>query len=1008
MPSHADTLILSQALIGREPEQARLANWSVQIAGGHGSVLVIGGEAGIGKSRLLRELQAIAAHQSMLLLQGRCFEGDRHVPLAPFTDLLRNGDAAIIQEARFVQCAPQLLKLAPELLELLPDVVLAPIAEPEQEKRELFRAWRSWLATPQQQAASRRPTIVVIEDLHWCDDLSFELLLQLARAIAQQPVGIVLSYRSDESTPALQHLLAQFDRERLVQEMLLKPLSPSDTGLLIQAIFQQKAPISQEFVESVYALTEGNPFFTEEVLKSLVAAGDIFIHNGRWDRKKLAELHVPRTIQLAVSQRVAALDHTAQRFLRLASAVGQRFSIGIPQALLELTESEILACLQALHAAQLILEETADTWLFRHALTRQAVYGAMLKRERRPLHQAIAVYLEAIQQATGGIRPELLAYHFFEAGNWQLAARYAVLAGEYAKRLYAPAEALQHYLLALEATKEQGQPGSNELLQIVAQLYGILGKWEDARATYDDLIRRAVQQHHTRLEWQCLLDLGFLSIAFDYRQAHEYLQRALAVARNLDDPLALAHTLNRIGNWQANTHDPATSLAYHREALGLFLQANDQGGQAQTYDYLGTASCILGAIPAAAVYYNQAIMLFRELDDRAGLASALAMSSLQGCGYAIDTIPCPIVPLYDCQQAGEEAIRIAQAIGARPIEAYARMIYALALGARGEYGRALECARISYQIAEETEHHANRASAHWVLGAIACDLLDFTRAQQHLEQAIGIVQGRGAEFLLGHVRACLARVHIAQSAGNAKAEQELQLAAAVLDVMQNDATPMQTVWQRALWAARAELVLARNRPQAALAIIDRLLATMDQGAIARLQYLRGIALIELEQYELAESVLQVAHSAAQEAGMRSLLWRILLIRGRCAHVQRQLASAQEYYEAALSTVQVLTSTLEVPLRNHVIRYATAHIPRLPGPNANQIAKTRYGGLTTREREVAGLLAQGKLNREIASAFVLSERTVEKHVENIMHKLGFETRAQVAVWAAQQFLRTEDT
>lgn len=994
--------ILSPILAGRDDEIAALRGWLAALAGGSGTTILIAGEAGIGKSRLLREAAALVAEHGYVALQGTCFELDRDVPFAPFVELLRRTSLQRLRESRFLAVAPQLLKLAPDLAVNFPALQVAPIAEPEQEKRDLFRAWMAWLA-PHHPTTALQPALVIIEDLHWCDDISLELLLRLARSVGDRPIALLLSYRNDETTPSLRHLLAQLDRERLAYELALRPLPPEAVEAMIRAIFNQTSPISREFVEAMVALTEGNPFFVEEVLKSLVSAGDIFLANGRWDRKHLGELQVPRTVQDAVQRRMAALPAPARRVLALAATVGRRLHYEVLQALTGFAEADLLPLINLLIEAQLLVEENGDLLAFRHALTREAIYGALLKRERKALHRTIAETLERLYGAVPDQRAGELAHHFFCAGAWEQALAYAVAAGDRARTLYAPREALKHYTLALDAVHELGRSAPPGLLRARARMHDTLGEWDAARETYERALRVARETSDTYAEWQCLLDLGFLWTGRDYRRSREHLQRALDVARSLNDPLILAQSLNRFGNWEANAQQPERSRHLHLEALALYRAANDRVGQAQTHDLLGTEGYILSDVPFAAQHYAQAIALFRELDDRSGLASALAMSALQGASYALDTTTTvPTLP-RDCRDAGEEAIRLAHAIGARPLEAYTRMIFALALGPRGEWGSALESAHESLMIASEIGHEANIASARWALGAIYHDMLDFAQAQSQLEQALALISGRGAAFILGHISACLARVHIARSSGHSQARVELDTAERVLNSMQDAATPMQTVWQRALWAARAELLLARAQPEAALHIVERLMR--DAGMVPRLWYLRGMAFHKLGRSPEAEMVLREACGSCEAHGMLALLWRVRLALGQVQHVQRRARAAQEQYEAARGVVERLAGGLAGDVARQFTTRALALIPRTPQPTSSQIARDAPGGLTAREREVAALIAEGRTNREIAAQLVVSERTVEKHVENVMHKLGFATRAHVAVWAASQNLRS---
>jgi predicted ATPase len=189
--------------------------------------------------------------------------------------------------------------LLPDIVHLFPDLtVLPPLPslDPEQEKRRLFAA----LAHVFLSQAAERPLLLVVEDLHWSDDTSLELLQYVARRCAPQPLLVLLTYRSDEVHPTLSHWLAELDREHLGQEVALTRLTRSETGAMLQALLARGRPVQAAFLDAIYTLTEGNPFFIEEILKSLIAAGEISSTDGAWDRKPLGELHFPRSIADAV------------------------------------------------------------------------------------------------------------------------------------------------------------------------------------------------------------------------------------------------------------------------------------------------------------------------------------------------------------------------------------------------------------------------------------------------------------------------------------------------------------------------------------------------------------------------------------------------------------------------------------------------------------------------------------------------------------------------------------
>src|SRR5260370_34655319 len=255
-----------------------------------------------------------------------------------------------------------------------------------------------------------------MQDLHWSADRSRKSLHYLARRCTAHRLLLLLTSRSDEVRPSLRHFLAHLDRERLTQEILLARLTREEVEAMLQALFARPRSARVELADLLYTLTEGNPFFVEEILKSLMASGEIVYANSRGPRKELRELHIPRSVQDAVQQRTDQLSESARRVLILAAVAGRRFDFALLQALTRHDEDHLLQLFKELMAAQLVVEESGEQFAFRHALTQQAVYADLLVRERKALHRRVAETIERLYAATLDAHLADLAYTFSEAG----------------------------------------------------------------------------------------------------------------------------------------------------------------------------------------------------------------------------------------------------------------------------------------------------------------------------------------------------------------------------------------------------------------------------------------------------------------------------------------------------------------------------------------------------------------------------------------------------------------
>lgn len=340
----------------------------------------------------------------------------------------------------------------------------------------------------------------------------------------------------------------------------------------------------------------------------------------------------------------------------------------------------------------------------------------------------------------------------------------------------------------------------------------------------------------------------------------------------------------------------------------------------------------------------------------------------------------------------------------RAAEAYALVSLAFCLGPQGDYARALECAWQGLHIAEEIDHRQWMTAAHCGLGTLYRDLFAFPQALQHLERALHLATEICSFHWIHTARGHLASTYVLAG--------ELLQAERILKATPAPTIPAQTLGQRLLWCAHAELALAQGNPSRSFQLIQQLTIPSAQSGetpdILRLARLHGEVLVALNQTSEAEELLRHAREAARQQGVPPLLWRIHLALGKCYRAQRRYELAEESGVAARDLVEQLAVNLpEGSLRDNFLHHAHALLSLLPPPSSRRAARQTYDGLTAREREIAVRIAHGQSSREIADALVISTRTIETHIGNILSKLDYTARTQIAAWAAQKGLVKKD-
>lgn len=997
------SVLTCPVLIGRIHEMQQLDQSLHAARAGRGGSVLLAGEAGVGKSRLVTALTERAANDQFTTLLGHCYEQDVAFPYAPWIDLLRafcstHPDRAVAD--LLGPAAAELIALLPELGLRLPAITPAPALEPEQEKHRLFGTLAQLLLNLTHGAADvRRPLLIIVEDLHWCDDTSLDFALHLARRLTNQTLLFVLTYRDDEASPRLRRFLAEIDRARLALEVKVPSFKRPEIEVMLRTILKLPAPVRADFVAAIDQLTEGNPFFIEEVLKSLAASGEIFYQAGIWDRKPLSELHTlqVRSIQDAVQRRVTPLSDRARQVLVLAAVMGRRFDFALLLELTGDTERELVLLLKELIEAQLVVEESADHFQFRHALTQQTSYGQLLTRERQHYHRLIAEALERRSTSELDAHVAELAYHFYAARQWAKTLEYARRAGEKAQALFATREAIGYFSQALEAAAQLGSAPPAPLYRARARVYEVVGEIELARLDHEAALAAARADRDPRAEWHALLDLGFLWASRDYARAGDYFRQALAAARALNEPALLAQSLNRLGNWHMNMSQLSGALRQHHEALALFEALQDAPGIADTLGLLGVTLYSACDVKQALAYFEQALAQFQQLNDRIGLVHSLLHLTL--CAVA-DTEVLPYRDLARPIALGEEAVQLAHEMGWLSGEANALEQIGVVALHQGDYDRSFRASRTALEMMQEIGHRQWASAAHLGLGALYFELFDWTAARQHLEQGLVLARDTHTAIYVDYNSAFLASGYALHG--------DPKRAVALLDEVLPPDQPVETITQRRVALARVEVEALCGQPDRALAKLDQLIQSTvnltPETIVPRLWATRGEILIALQRHAEATATLEAAQHEAQAQGRLPLVWRIQISLGKVYRALKRVEEAAQEFEQARRLIEELASRVsDETLRENFAQQATALIPNTPALSPRRAARKEFGGLTERERDVAVHIARGKSNREIAETLVVAERTVAAHIGNILNKLGFNSRAQIAAWATAKGL-----
>ncbi len=461
--------IVRSPLVGRELEMAFLRDRYEEARAGHGGLILVHGEAGMGKTRLVEEAANHLRWQGVRVLWGRCYEFERLLPYQPVGEALQMvlSTIALSELANLPSwILAELARLVPELSEKIPGLEASATVPLDREQMHLFESVARFL----DRLSAEGALVLILEDLHWATESTLQMVHYLARNLANHPVLIVGTLRPEAVGPlsALDSLQQQLSREDLVQSWNLAGLSLQAIEALLVEMSgsgQVVAPLARRLYEE----TEGNPFFLIESIKALFEAGLVSLEAGAWrgDFAHIsgAALPLPAGVSEAIQARVRRLDEDCQRALQVAAVLGREFDFELLNATWEQGEEATLEALDALLRRRFIDEGSGvlgRDYAFHHHKIQEVVYAGSPLRRRQHLHARAGKAMETLYASDVAAVAGEMAFHFGQGrqADKALAAkavRYLLLAGDQARLAYAHRETIDYYTQALALQEEQGE-----------------------------------------------------------------------------------------------------------------------------------------------------------------------------------------------------------------------------------------------------------------------------------------------------------------------------------------------------------------------------------------------------------------------------------------------------------------------------------------------------------------------------------------------------------------------
>jgi len=613
------------AYIGRDRELETLAAALQKSLAGEGQLVTVAGEAGVGKSRLLYEFRRSLEQKGLSLFRGNCQPHGANVPYLPFIDALRRGleiqagdsPASPVQGVvgRIRAIDPNLEDRIPLFLNLL-SLRSEEHPVPEHLKGEDLRlAMLESLVALFTLAAQRAPAVMILEDWHWTDEASEQVLKNLVGILSAQPLLVITTYRPEHA--------ADWGSLAHHTHLHLAPLDLVSSTRVIESVLGSR-DLPEGLSTLLHQRTGGNPFFLEEVCRKLLEEGTLSVQQERAHLAgTVASLHVPESVEAVVRSRLDRLDRDAQEVLRYAAVTGQEFG----RKLLERTVHakldlvNILENLKKLGLIQQIRVLPEATFRFKHTLTQQVAYESLLLHQRKLLHQEVGEAMEALYSGRMEEHLDRVAHHFSVAEDWPRAVRYGREAAERASRLSEFTEALG----MLERTREwlarlPEDPDSRstlvDLLLRQERLCETLGRHTQQQQLIDSLLALVGQADDSSVLAEVLIRQGELQTLLGrFEEAGPILERSLAIRRSLGDKTGERNAQRSLSflRWKENRYPEA--IEHIEAALALDRDQNDTAGYARDLTNLGAIWRSHGDPRRALAYLEEARALNEPLNN---------------------------------------------------------------------------------------------------------------------------------------------------------------------------------------------------------------------------------------------------------------------------------------------------------------------------------------------------------------------------------------------------------
>jgi len=619
--------------VDRNEELEELKKVMEQVIHEKGITLFLRGEVGVGKIRLAEEFEKHILSKGFLSLKGECLQHGSMKPYSLFIDALTGYFQTTTGEniRKIIEKTPlNIVKMIPvmsafsQAFEIIKKEKIS--ASLRDEKERIFENMYNLIL----RVSNGKPMVLFLDNLQWADESSLSLLHYVAKGISDSHIMLCCAYPSKRSgTEKFSEIVQLMEKDKLFIPIDIKRLNRDSVSKMIKSI-TDRDDVPSSLIDFIYEKTDGNPLFTEEILRSIIGERIAYVENNEWVMKDISLMKIPGTIRDVVDKTIDKLDENSRKILGAASVIGYRFQEDTLGNAVDTNRKKLVELLDNLVNTQIIHEDKTKPgfYMFTHPMMQDVTYHRLTEDERGLFHKRIALNMEKIYKDNIDEVLYDITRHFANTGEQAKILYYSMMAGEKAKNAFAPEESMKYYKIALNSLKKLGSTMENKekranILLNLGDIYKVTGEWDIALEQYNNVARISREINKDKQEADSYIKIGEIkSERNEWDEAVKNFEEGLKISEKGNDVRGMGEAYKNIGyvHWRKAEFDK--SLDYFNKTMEYGKKINDHRMIAYANLRIGTVYSDKGEKEKGIEYLQKSVDVSGKQGDFYTMAAA--------------------------------------------------------------------------------------------------------------------------------------------------------------------------------------------------------------------------------------------------------------------------------------------------------------------------------------------------------------------------------------------------